>query len=95
MQFAQSFIGVLQPGAWAYYTLDLTSSESRDKPLTVEFDNNAGQSIVLGSFDSYPTLLDTNFTFRCRRWLAPRCPASCARNTADTELGALPISDSA
>lgn len=64
LSFSNTATGVLQPGSWAYFRLDLTNRESRTKPLTVRFDNSAGQSIVLASFSFFPTLLNNNFTFR-------------------------------
>ena len=64
LSFSNTATGVLQPGSWAYFRLDLTDRESRTKPLTVRFDNSAGQSIVLASFSFFPTLLNNNFTFR-------------------------------
>lgn len=64
LTFSNAATGVLQPGNWAYFRLDLSTRDARAKPLTVRFDNSAGQSIVLASFDYFPTLLSNNFTFR-------------------------------
>ncbi len=63
--FGQGKSGALRPGSWAYYSLDLTSSQARKDPLELDFSNDGGQGIVIASFGTYPTLLTANFTFRC------------------------------
>lgn len=64
LAFSNAAMSTLQPGSWDYFALDLSSQNSRSLPITVEFDNNNGQSIVLASFNTFPTLLNNNFTFR-------------------------------
>lgn len=62
--FSQSMSGVVKPGEWSYFSLDLTSPTSRQQPLTINFNNDAGQGILLASFNNFPSLLSANFTFR-------------------------------
>lgn len=58
-------MGNLRPGAWSFFSLDLTSAQARRQPLALDFNNDAGQGIVIASFGTYPSLLTANFTFRC------------------------------
>jgi hypothetical protein len=74
LSFANAATGTLLPGTWNYFALDLSSQSSRSTPITVEFDNNNGQSIVLASFSTFPTLLSNNFTFRSAHLLTACSP---------------------
>ena len=54
--------GVLDPGQWAYYTLELAAFDQmwQQNGIELDFVANGGHPVLLAKKGAYPTLLDND-----------------------------------
>ena len=70
LSLKQPVQGVLAPGEWAYFTLELAEADAMWKHNGIELDfvANGGHPVLLAKQGAYPTLLDNdvrNQTYKC------------------------------
>ena len=75
--------GVLDPGQWAYYTLELAAVDQmwQQNGIELDFVANGGHPVLLAKQGAYPTLLDNDVRLQTPQ-LKPRSTYRSAHNAA-------------